>query len=87
MLYFSGNEDDYIIISVVRSKELGFLSNLRRTNVMLTRCKKGMFIFTNRKFLEGKGKECLVGKMAAAWGSEAWKDEADIKKLVDERVK
>ena len=54
---------------------------------MLTRCKKGMFIFTNRKFLEGKGKECLVGKMAAAWGSEAWKDETDIKKLVDERVK
>ncbi|KAF8907307.1 AAA domain-containing protein [Gymnopilus junonius] len=36
---FQGNEEDFIIISVVRSRSLGFLKNLRRTNVMLSRCK------------------------------------------------
>jgi len=49
---FQGNEEDYIIISLVRSRELGFLNNLRRTNVMLTRCKLGMFIVTSKQFLE-----------------------------------
>lgn len=74
----AGNEDDYIIISLVRSKDLGFLKDLRRTNVMLTRCKRGMYICANRKFLEGKGKECLVGKMAAEWGEEAWMNMKDV---------
>ncbi|KXN88607.1 Regulator of nonsense transcripts 1 [Leucoagaricus sp. SymC.cos] len=38
---FQGNEEDYIIVSLVRSKEIGFLKSQRRTNVMLTRFKKG----------------------------------------------
>jgi len=41
---FQGNEDDYIIISLVRSAKLGFLTDVRRVNVMLTRCKKGMIV-------------------------------------------
>lgn len=69
---FQGNEEDYIIISVVRSKDLGFLSNLRRTNVMLTRCKRGMYIASSKKFLDGKGASSLVGKMAAHFGESAW---------------
>ena len=74
-----GNEDDYIIISVVRSKELGFLKDLRRTNVMLTRCKKGMFICSSWKFLvEGKGAHSLVGIMAAKCGDDAWLSMDDI---------
>lgn len=79
-----GNEDDYIIISLVRSKEPGFLDNLRRTNVMLTRCKRGMFICANKKFLiEGKGKNTLVGKMAAEWGEKGW---VEIKDVEDGKV-
>ncbi|THH13051.1 hypothetical protein EW146_g7128 [Bondarzewia mesenterica] len=73
-----GNEDDIIIISLVRSKELGFLSNLRRTNVMLTRCKRGMYICSSRKFLEGRGKDSLAGKMAAKFGDAAWMSWADL---------
>lgn len=38
---FQGNEADYIIISLVRTEGIGFLANDRRSNVLLTRCKKG----------------------------------------------
>lgn len=76
---FQGNEDDNIIISVVRSKELGFLKDLRRTNVMLSRCKKAMFICSSWDFLVGgKGAQSLVGKLAASCGDEAWLSMEDI---------
>ncbi|KAI9574017.1 P-loop containing nucleoside triphosphate hydrolase protein [Boletus coccyginus] len=51
---FQGNEDDHIIVSVVRSEGSGFLKNQRRTNVMLTRCKQSMVIYSSRAFLFGK---------------------------------
>ena len=70
----SGNEQDYIIVSLVRSWELGFLTNLRRTNVMLTRCKKGMFIVSSQKFLSGKGSDTLVGTLLKKMGTESWLD-------------
>ncbi|GLB40322.1 putative AAA domain containing protein [Lyophyllum shimeji] len=75
---FQGNEEDYIIISLVRSFELGFLINLRRTNVMLTRCKKGMFIVSSRKFLKGKGASTLVGALEQRMGPEAWLEIKDL---------
>lgn len=75
---FQGNEEDYIIISLVRSRELGFLNNLRRTNVMLTRCKLGMFIVTSKQFLEGPGSKCLVGTLKDKFGPEAWLTMEDI---------
>lgn len=79
---FLGNEDDYIIISVVRSRSIGFLDNFRRTNVMLTRCKKGMFIFSSQKFLTGPGAETLVGtlleKMGNSWISDGDLEEIDL---------
>ncbi|EPT05584.1 hypothetical protein FOMPIDRAFT_40729, partial [Fomitopsis schrenkii] len=73
---FQGNEEDYIIISVVRSNKPGFLTNLRRTNVMLSRCKRGMVICTSREFMKGSGKSSLVGKLAQEWpdGWVSWKD-------------
>jgi len=59
-----GNEADYIIVSLVRSaNKLGFLQENRRVNVMLTRCKKGMVIVTNRVFVRGVAKDSLVGKL------------------------
>ncbi|KAI0303790.1 AAA domain-containing protein [Multifurca ochricompacta] len=77
---FQGNEDHVIIISVVRSKELGFLTSLQRTNVMLTRCQRGMYIVSSRGFLEGKGADSLVGKMAAELGKRpgAWLTLSDL---------
>ncbi|KAH9972822.1 P-loop containing nucleoside triphosphate hydrolase protein [Lactifluus volemus] len=77
---FQGNEDEVIIISVVRTKALGFLTSWRRTNVMLTRCKRHMYIVSNRAFLEGKGADSLVGKMAAELGKRpgAWLTQQDL---------
>jgi hypothetical protein len=76
----TGNEDHVIVISVVRSKKIGFLSSLRRTNVMLTRCQRRMYIVSSRAFLEGKGADSLVGKMAAELGKRpgAWLSRKDI---------
>lgn len=75
---YLGNEQDFIIISLVRSRELGFLDNERRTNVMLTRCKKGMFILTSQKFLVGKGSTTLVGTLLEKMGPDAWLDISDV---------
>jgi superfamily I DNA and/or RNA helicase len=77
----TGNEDDIIVISLVRSKTLGFLTSKRRTNVMLTRCKRGMYIVSSKAFLEGKGADSLVGKMAAELGKRpgAWLTHKDLR--------
>ena len=77
-----GNEDDYIIISTVRSYDLGFLNNLRRTNVMLTRCKRGMFICSSRAYLEGDGAQSLVGALAAEFGEKGWVDLKDLEEVL-----
>lgn len=79
---FIGNEEDFIIISVVRSFSLGFLTNLRRTNVMLSRCKKGMFIISGKKFLEGLAKNTLLGEflkeMYGSSNNSVWLTPKDI---------
>lgn len=64
-----GNEADIIIISLVRTKIQGFLANLRRINVMLTRCKVKMIICCNIPFLTTAADDTLVGKLAAEWAS------------------
>ncbi|KAF8825249.1 hypothetical protein HHX47_DHR7000297 [Lentinula edodes] len=73
---FQGNEDNFIIISIVRSDKPGFLTNLRRTNVMLTRFKRGMFIVTSKKFITGPGAGTLVAQLADYYkkrvGDAAW---------------
>jgi superfamily I DNA and/or RNA helicase len=61
---FTGNEDDFIIISIVRTFRLGFLNDLRRSNVMLSRCKKGMFIVSKPQFLTDIAKDSLIGQFA-----------------------
>ncbi|KAI0044043.1 hypothetical protein FA95DRAFT_1497760, partial [Auriscalpium vulgare] len=69
---FQGNEADHIIVSVVRSQKLGFLSNFRRSNVMLSRCKQGMIICSSRAFLGGVGANSLAGQLASECGDRAW---------------
>jgi hypothetical protein len=81
-----GNEEDYIIISLVRSRDLGFLEDKRRMNVMLSRCKRGMVIFTNKAYITkyaGPGKS-LVGELIYKYyeGDEggAWMEVGEIEK-------
>ncbi|KAJ7274285.1 AAA domain-containing protein, partial [Mycena haematopus] len=69
---FQGNEDDYVVLSVVRTEKIGFLADVRRVNVMLTRCKRGMVICASRLFVEGAAKASLVGLLAADIGDSAW---------------
>ena len=62
---FQGNEEDHIIVSIVRTSSPGFMKNQRRTNVMLSRCKKGMMILTRREFLQHWDvAKTLVGQFA-----------------------
>ena len=62
---FQGNEEDYIVVSVVRTSSPGFMENKRRTNVMLSRCKKSMVILAHRGFLQKKAvARTLVGQLA-----------------------
>ncbi|KAJ7067043.1 AAA domain-containing protein [Mycena amicta] len=57
---FQGNEDDYILISIVRTEKIGFLSDARRVNVMLSRCKRGLVVCANRAFIENQAGDTLV---------------------------
>lgn len=55
---FQGSERDIIIASMVRSNkggEIGFLKDMKRLNVLLTRAKKKLIIIGNRKILESNG--------------------------------
>ena len=62
---FQGNEEDHIIVSIVRTEAPGFMKNQRRTNVMLSRCKKSMMICTHRGFLLNRSvADTLVGQLA-----------------------
>lgn len=80
-MVYIGNEEDYIVISLVRSMDLGFLQDLRRTNVMLSRCKKGMVIFSSRYFMEKYGKDSLVGNLLEYYENSAWIEVEDMDKL------
>lgn len=41
---------------------------------MLSRCKKGMVVVTNRDFLVGSGSKTLLGKMSRRWSSIAGRE-------------
>ncbi len=60
----TGNEADIVLVSIVRSRDPGFLRSEQRMNVMLTRCRRGLVIVSSRSFLLGPGRSTLVGKLA-----------------------
>ncbi|KAJ7257766.1 AAA domain-containing protein, partial [Mycena rebaudengoi] len=65
---FQGNEADYVLVSVVRTTQPGFLKSLNRMNVMLTRARKGMVIVTCAAFLRSEsGARTLLGKLSQYW--------------------
>ncbi|KAG2128077.1 AAA domain-containing protein [Suillus cothurnatus] len=77
---FQGNEEDYIVISLVRSTALGFLADLRRTNVMLTRCRKGMIICTSQNFMKRAGWGSLVGSLLKYY-KHRWIDKDQLERI------
>ncbi|KAG1869550.1 AAA domain-containing protein [Suillus subluteus] len=78
---FQGHEEDYIVISLVRSRALGFLADLRRTNVMLTRCKKGMIICTSQKFMKRAGWNSLVGSLLKYYKHQ-WIEKDNLERIM-----
>lgn len=78
--FTTGNEEDYIVISLVRSTALGFLADKRRTNVMLTRCKRGMIICSSQKFMERAGNESLVGNLLGYYDNH-WVEKEELERI------
>jgi len=53
---FQGEENEYIIVSLVRSKALGYLSSEQRMCVGLSRAKCGLYIFGNARVMSSNNK-------------------------------
>ncbi|KAI0827616.1 hypothetical protein BC628DRAFT_1279219, partial [Trametes gibbosa] len=70
---FLSHEAEYVIISAVRTTSPGFLRSRNRTNVMLTRCERGMILVSKRDFLAGTGagRKTLIGDLVQRWSSSA----------------
>ncbi|KAI9063955.1 hypothetical protein FKP32DRAFT_1535121, partial [Trametes sanguinea] len=64
---FQGHESPYVVISAVRTSAPGFLCSRNRTNVMLTRCERGMVLVSQHAFLHGPGARTLLGELARRW--------------------
>ena len=79
LIFEIGNEADYVLVSVVRSSQPGFLTSINRMNVLLTRCRKGLVIVSSRSFLEHcGGSRTLLGDLVNYWrnqcGVDPWVD-------------
>ena len=72
-----GNEADYIIISIAKTGGPGFLSSINRLNVMLTRCKRGLVVVTQKDFVQRTG-----GLLQGLWFSlepyDPWVSAEDV---------
>ncbi|QRV97959.1 ATP-dependent DNA helicase [Ceratobasidium sp. AG-Ba] len=47
-----GNEADYIITTIAKTGSPGFLTSQNRMNVLLTRCKRGLVVVTQKDFAQ-----------------------------------
>lgn len=65
---YQGEENDIILLSLVRSNDhgiVGFAGNPNRVNVALSRAKQGLYMFGNRQLLEN-------------YGGDLWRDVFEI---------
>lgn len=77
LIGIAGNEASYVLISVVRTTGPGFLKSQNRVNVMLTRCKAGMVLVTNRAFTRHASvRKTLLGKLVEHWENKAGQSNA-----------
>jgi hypothetical protein len=61
---FQGQEADIVLVSLVRTKSVGFLNDERRANVMLSRCRHGLFVFGHLPHWSSQTSAQLVAKVA-----------------------
>lgn len=63
---------------------VGFLNNQRRTNVLLTRCKRLLIVVSSKRFVTGAANETLIGKLESkarsttSAGQDIWMSEDDV---------
>lgn len=79
---FQGREKEVVIVTLVRSNdrgEIGFLSDTRRTNVALTRARRGLFVIGDSATLGGDRfyAQMLdyfesIGGYRSVWDTSAW---------------
>ncbi|GMM36482.1 hypothetical protein DASC09_038070 [Saccharomycopsis crataegensis] len=48
---YQGREADYVILSIVRTKRLGYIRDIKRMTVALSRAKLGLYVLGNAKLL------------------------------------
>lgn len=92
---FQGQETDVVVASLVRDgiiattqttenqakATVGFLKNQRRTNVLLTRCKRLVIVVSSNRFVTGAARETLIGKLesqASEQDGDIWTSESDV---------
>ncbi|CAE6441866.1 unnamed protein product [Rhizoctonia solani] len=76
---FQGNEADYIITTLTKTTFSSFLSSINRLNVLLTRCKRGLVVVSQKEFITRTG-GLLRGLWWAYEGHDIWKDASDVAK-------
>ncbi|KAG8707681.1 hypothetical protein FRC11_007254 [Ceratobasidium sp. 423] len=76
---FQGREADYIITTLTKTTFSSFLTSINRLNVLLTRCKKGLVVVTQKEFVIRTG-----GLLRGLWweyeDQDIWKEADDVVK-------
>jgi intron-binding protein aquarius len=66
---FQGEQSDYVLLSMVRTKGIGYLRDVRRLTVALSRARLGLYVFGRRAIFE-MGMETREA-FGALWGITA----------------
>ncbi|QRV83825.1 ATP-dependent DNA helicase [Ceratobasidium sp. AG-Ba] len=74
---FQGNEADYIITSIAKTGGPGFLNSINRLNVLLTRCKRGLIVVTQKEFVQRAG-GLLLGLLYSLEPYDPWVSAEDV---------